>query len=323
MTDAAPVLEELILDGIDRDTALTIGVFDGVHRGHRYLLDALKQRAAARGLATGVITLHPHPALVLNPRAGIVYLTTLEGRVSLLRRSGVALVLPLTFTAEIAHLSARDFLTALRERLRLRFLLTGPDFALGRERGGGGDTLARLGGEMGFEVESLGPLIEDGLAISSTAVRTALEEGDVAKAGRLLGRPFTLHGPVVHGVERGGVIGFPTANIAVGPGMALPSFGVYVSRARVGGHAYNSVTNIGRRPTFDNGERTVEVHIMDFAGDIYGKEMRIDLLKRLRGEVRFADADALSEQIGNDVVAARQYLETASQPERSGEPLHS
>ncbi len=308
MMAAAP-LGELHVDGLARDTALTVGVFDGVHRGHLYLLHILRERATARGLATGVITLHPHPALVLNPTADIAYLTSLEERVRLLRTSGVDFVLPLTFTAEVARLSAADFLAALQERLRMRFLLAGPDFALGRGREGGGEALQRLGAEAGFEVESVGPLVEDGLVVSSSAIRDALEAGEIATVNRLLGRPFSLAGPVVRGVERGRVIGFPTANIAIGSGLALPPFGVYVTRASVKGKSYQSVTNIGRRPTFEDGERTVEVHIMDFGGDLYGRELRVDVLKRLRGEERFAGADALIEQIGKDVEAARQYFE--------------
>jgi riboflavin kinase/FMN adenylyltransferase len=310
MTDAEP-LGELQVEGLTRDTALTVGVFDGVHRGHLHLLRTLQERASARGLATGVITLHPHPALVLNPSAGIVYLTSLEERVRLLRASGVDFVLPLTFTAAVARLSASDFLAALQERLRMRFLLAGPDFALGRGREGGGEALKRLGQDAGFEVESVGPLVEGGLVVSSSAIRAALESGDIACVNRLLGRTFSLAGPVVRGVERGRVIGFPTANIAVGSGLALPEFGVYVTRASVEGRSYQSVTAIGRRPTFEDGERTVEVHIMDFGGDLYGRELRVDVLKRLRGEERFPDADALIEQIGRDVEAARQYFELA------------
>jgi len=155
MMDAGP-LGELQVEGLAKDTALTVGVFDGVHRGHLHLLRTLRERASARGLATGVITLHPHPALVLNPTAGIVYLTSLEERVRLLRASGVDFVLSLTFTPEVAHLSAADFLAALQERLRMRFLLAGPDFALGRGREGGGEALKRLGQDAGFEVESVG-----------------------------------------------------------------------------------------------------------------------------------------------------------------------
>jgi riboflavin kinase/FMN adenylyltransferase len=304
--------DELAAVALERDTALTVGVFDGVHRGHRHLLAWLKDRAAARGLASGVITLHPHPALVLNPRAPVVYLTSLEERVELLRAGGVDFVLPVTFTPEVARLSARDFVGLLIERLRMRFFLVGPDFALGRDRQGSADVLSQLGLEMGFEVESAGPLVEGGRVVSSSAVRDALAAGEVEAVGSLLGRPFSLHGPVVRGVERGKVMGFPTANIAVGPGMALPAFGVYATRAYVdvGGVARKSVTNIGRRPTFDNGERTVEVYIMDFDADIYGRELRIDVLKRLRGETRFADPQELVEQIQRDVAAAREYLES-------------
>jgi riboflavin kinase/FMN adenylyltransferase len=308
MSDAASLLRELTVAGLDRDTALTIGVFDGVHRGHLYLLDTLRERAATRGLVAGVITLHPHPALVFDPRAGIAYLSSLEERVRLLRESGVDFALPLTFTPEVAHLSAAEFVAALRERLRLRFLLVGPDFALGRGRQGDATTLAEIGRQIGFEVEPLPPLVENGIVVSSSAIRAALEAGDIDTVNDLLGRPFSLHGPIVRGVERGRVIGFPTANVAIGSGLALPPFGVYVTRAWVDGAGYPSVTNIGRRPTFDNGERTVEVHIMDFDSDLYGKEVRVDVLKRLRGEVRFEGAEALSEQIRRDVVAARQYF---------------
>jgi len=307
--------DELAAVAAERDTALTVGVFDGVHRGHRHLLALLKERATARGLASGVITLHPHPALVLDPRAPVVYLTSLEERVELLRAGGVDFVLPVTFTPEVARLSARDFVGVLIERMR--FLLVGPDFALGRGREGNADVLLQLGSEMGFEVESAGPLVEGGRVVSSSAVRDALAAGEVEVVRGLLGRPFSLRGPVVSGVERGKVMGFPTANIAVGPGMALPAFGVYATRAHlpagqagVGGVAHESVTNIGRRPTFENGERTVEVYIMDFDADIYGRELRIDVLKRLRGETRFADPQALAEQIRRDVANAREYLES-------------
>ena len=303
------LLDELSLPAEARDTAITIGVFDGVHRGHRFLMQTLQERARARGFASVIVTLHPHPALVLNPNAGIVYLTTLQERVSLLRETGVDYVLPLTFTREIAALSAREFVALLRERLRMRFFLIGPDFALGRGREGSVERLTELGAAAGFEVESVDAIVEGGVVVSSTAIRAALDKGDMATVNNLLGRPFSLRGPVVRGVERGKVIGFPTANIAVGP-VALPPFGVYVTRAAVEGISYDSVTNIGRRPTFDDGERSVEVHIMDFDGDLYDKEMHLDILERLRGEVRFANADALAEQIRKDVVAAREYLST-------------
>lgn len=308
MSESVSPVEELSAVKVERETALTVGVFDGVHRGHLHVLETLKRRASERGLASGVITLHPHPALVLNPSMPIVYLTTIEERVELLRASGVDFVVPLTFTLDLARFSAREFVTLLVEKLRMRFLLIGPDFALGRGREGGPELLSQLASEMGFELEKVGPFVEKGHVISSSTVRAALQEGDLENVAQLLGRPFSLHGPVVHGVERGKVMGFPTANIGVGSGMALPPFGVYVTRAHIGAATYDSVTNIGRRPTFDNGERTVEVYIMDFDGDLYGAEVRIDVLKRLRGEVRFASVDELAGQIRKDVEDARAYL---------------
>ena len=311
MTDVAP-MGELTVAGHDRETAITIGVFDGVHRGHLYLLGLLRERAAARGLAAGVITLHPHPALVFNPQAGIAYLSSLEERVRLLRQSGVDFVLPLTFTPEVARLSAAGFIAELCERLRMCLLLVGPDFALGRGRQGNAAALSTIGKTMGFDVGSLTPLADNGLVVSSSAIRASLEAGDIDTVNRLLGRPFSLGGPVVRGVERGRILGFPTANVAIGSGLALPPFGVYVTHASVDGAGYASVTNIGRRPTFDDGERTVEVHIMDFERDLYGKEVRVDVLKRLRGEVRFDGAEALSEQIRKDVAAARRYFEAGA-----------
>lgn len=301
--------EELSAEAPPRETALTVGVFDGVHRGHRHLIAWLKDRAASRGLAAGVITIHPHPALVLDPKAPVAYLTTLEERVTLLREAGADFVAPITFTREVAAMAARDFAALLVEKLRLRFLLMGPDFAMGRGREGGPEVLAALGHEMGFEVESVGPLVDRGKVVSSSAVREALTAGDLEEVRLLLGRPFSITGPVVRGVERGKVMGFPTANIAVGPGTALPPDGVYVTRASLEGPPRKSVTNIGKRPTFADGERSIEVFIMDFEGDIYGRELRIDVLKRLRGEVRFAGPDELAEQIQKDVRAAEEYLE--------------
>jgi len=308
MSESVSFVEELSAVKVERETALTVGVFDGVHRGHLHVLETLKRRASEGGLASGVITLHPHPALVLNPSTPIVYLTTIEERVELLRASGVDFVVPLTFTLDLARYSARDFVSLLVQRLRMRFLLIGPDFALGRGREGGPELLSQLASEMGFGLEKVGPFVERGQVISSSTVRAALQEGDLETVAELLGRPFSLHGPVVHGVERGKVMGFPTANIGVGSGMALPPFGVYVTRAHIGAATYDSVTNIGRRPTFDNGERTVEVYIMGFDGDLYGAEVRIDVLKRLRGEVRFASVEELAEHIRKDVEDARAYL---------------
>ncbi|MEX1255469.1 MAG: bifunctional riboflavin kinase/FAD synthetase [Dehalococcoidia bacterium] len=301
--------EELSRIAPGRPSALTIGKFDGVHRGHQYLVGHLLERARAEGLASVVVTLHPHPIAVLRPGTLITYLCSLEERVTLLRALGVDSVGVLSFTSELAQLSYRDFVALLVEHLDLRLLLIGPDFALGRDREGNVKALRALGEEIGLRVETIPLLSEDTAKVGSGAVREALAQGDMESVTQLLGRPFALRGPVVRGAERGATIGFPTANIAVGPDLALPAFGVYVTRAYLGETAYESVTNIGQRPTFNESRPTIEVHLLDFEGDCYERELRIELLHRLRPEQKFAGVDELVAQIGRDVGATRAYVQ--------------
>lgn len=306
--------EELSRYAAGRPSAVTVGVFDGVHLGHRHLIAALRARAAERGLASTVVTLHPAPVQVLRPAVRIAYLTSLEERVELLRATGVDAVAPLTFTSEVAELSASDFVGLLHTTLGMRFLLMGPDNAFGRGREGTPARVSEIGDELGFEVEVLErPLAGGDGRVSATAVRRALAAGDVDLARQLLGRPFALRGPVVRGHERGLGIGFPTANLAVTPDRALPAFGVYVSRATVGGQSYPSATNIGINPTFDDDRPSVETYILDFEGDLYGRELRIEILHRLRGELRFGGIDALKAAIAADVRSVRDYF-AAEQP---------
>ncbi len=301
--------EELSRHAAGRPSAVTVGVFDGVHLGHRHLIAALRARAAERGLASTVVTLHPAPVQVLRPAVRIAYLTSLEERVELLRATGVDAVAPLTFTSEVAELSASDFVELLHATLGMRFLLMGPDNAFGRGREGTPAHVSQIGDELGFEVEVLErPLAGGDGRVSATAVRRALAAGDVDLARQLLGRPFALRGPVVRGHDRGLGIGFPTANLAVTPDRALPAFGVYVSRATVGGRSYQSATNIGINPTFDDDRPSVETYILDFEGDLYGRELRIEVLHRLRGERRFDGIDALKAAIAADVRAVRDYF---------------
>ena len=308
----APVLlsrEELSRHAVARPLAVTIGVFDGVHLGHRHLIDTLKQRAAERGLASGVVTLHPDPVQVLRPNIPIAYLTSLEERVELLRGTGVDTVAPLTFTSEVAELSAFKFLELLHATLNIRFVLMGPDHAFGRGREGTPQRVAEIGEELGFEVEVLPqPLEGTSGAVSATAIRRALTEGDMAVVQQLLGRPFSIRGPVVRGAERGRTIGFPTANIAVAPDRALPAYGVYITRAMVGAHTYASATNIGIKPTFVDERPSVETYILDFEGDLYGREVRIEVLHRLRGEIKFDSIEALTAAIDADVQQTRDYF---------------
>lgn len=301
--------EELARHAPGRPCAITVGVFDGVHLGHRHLIDALRASAAERGLASAVVTLHPDPVQVLRPDLRVAYVTSLEERVELLRATGVDAVAPLTFTSEVAELSAHDFVRLLHETLDMRFLLMGPDHAFGRGREGTPQRVAEIAADLGFDLETLPlPLAGTSGAVSSTSIRRALADGDMETAARLLGRPFAVRGPVVRGNERGRGIGFPTANIAVTPDRALPAYGVYVTRAHVGGRTYQSATNIGVNPTFDDARPAIETYLLDFEGDLYGRELRVEMLHRLRGETKFESIDALIAAIDADVQATRDYF---------------
>ena len=291
------------------DTALTIGVLDGVHRGHQALIDRLAHEARTRALSPGVVTLHPHPITVLRPDIAASYLTSLDDRIELMREAGADWVLPLTFTSEVSEVPAEDLARAFFEHLRMRLIVLGPDAAFGR--GAPKDTPERmraLGQELGFDVVQIEPLMHDHERYSSTAVRKALAEGEMDRVTALLGRPYRLSGPVIKGFERGRTIGFPTANISVAADRAMPALGVYATRAEVAGRHLLGATNIGRRPTFDTGHVSIETHLLDFEGDIYGERLELELVHRLRGEVKFDSVDALVEQIGRDVAESRKVL---------------
>lgn len=289
--------------------ALTLGVFDGVHRGHQLLFNLLRTEAASRQLSTGIITFHPHPITVLRPDIEISYLTSLETRVEQLRATGVDSVVVVQFTSELAQVSAEDFASILVEETGLKLLVTGHDFTLGRNREGSSDQLKRIGTNLGFEVYPIELLPKDGEPVSSTRVRNALTSGEMDVATELLGRPFVLRGPIVHGDERGRTIGFPTINLGLSPDLMLPADGVYVSYTEVAGIRLMGCTNIGVRPTFDGVKRVVETHLLDFEGDLYGQVASIELLDMLRPEQKFEGPEILIAQIGRDVAATRTYFQ--------------
>jgi riboflavin kinase/FMN adenylyltransferase len=288
---------------------LTIGVFDGVHRGHQMLIERARTEARSRGLGTGVVTFHPNPITVLRPGTPFAYLTTLERRVELLKSTGVDWVAVIQFTSELSLVSAEDFARVLVEEAGMRLLVVGEDFAFGRGREGNVPRLRELGSELGFEVIPVPLLTHDSPdAISSTRVRRALAEGQMTEVARLLGRPYTLRGPVLHGDERGRTIGFPTINLGFSADQALPPDGVYVTRAEVRGTVYSGATNIGTRPTFDGTDRRVETYVLDFDGNVYGEVVRIEFLERLRDELKFVSVEALVAQMDRDVAATRKYF---------------
>lgn len=292
-----------------RPCGVTIGVFDGVHRGHQHLIGVLTERARPERLATVALTFNPHPRTVLRPGTAVTYLTSLEERVELLQGQGLDSVGVLAFTSELAQLSAEDFLSLLVQELEMRLLVVGPDFALGRNRAGTIGAMREIGERLGFRVEVAPLLAEVDEKVGSSAIRQALATGDVERVGRLLGRPFSLRGPVVAGDCRGRTLGFPTANIAIGLDRALPAYGIYVTRSYVRESAYESCTSIGIRPTFDVEPRpVVETFILDFDEEIYGREMQIDLLHRLRDEERFASAEELIAQMEKDAGDTRDWF---------------
>ena len=297
-----------------KGTALTIGNFDGVHRGHQHLIRFVIERAQQLDLSGGAVTLYPDPARVLRPQEPMQYLTSLEERLELLRRLGLDLVVPLTFTSELAEVSPRAFVTLLREELNLRLLVMGPDNAFGRNREATPERMAELGQSLGFEVEVLPrPLTEAERTVSSTAIRSALAAGDIEAVAQQLGRRYSLRGPVVQGDQRGRHLGFPTANIAVTADRALPAYGIYATWAYLGEKRYASATSIGTRPTFDGVAPSVEVYIMDFHEDIYDRNLRIELVERLRPELKFDGVEALIEEMNRDVARSRQILQRDAQ----------
>jgi len=304
------VEEELAELSSEKDMLLTIGVFDGVHLGHKYLISQLKERARQQNLLSGVVTFRQHPLEVLSPQTELPYLTNLEEKGNLLKKEGVEAVITLSFTPELAQLSASQFVSLLKKYLRMRGLVIGPDFALGRDREGNADTLRKLGQEMGFSVTVIPPVKINGEIVSSTAIRNALANGDMKRVVSLIGRPFSLQGRVTTGAGRGLKLGFPTANLEIDPKQTLPPEGIYATWAYIDGKAFKSVTNIGRRPTFGGNGRTVETYILDYHGNLYGRELKIELVERLRGEKRFDTVEELKKQITEDVKRGKAVLDS-------------
>ena len=291
------------------ETFLTVGVFDGVHRGHRHLLELLKRQAARAGCVSGVVTFRNHPLTVLRPAAPVRLITTVEERVRLLQGMGIETVVPITFTLEVSRVPAREFVMMLQRHLRMRGMVVGPDFALGHNREGTPQVLRVAGRELGFTVTVARPYEDGGVRVSSTATRNALAEGDVAMASNFLGRSYALEGEVVHGEGRGGsLLGYPTANVAVDHDLLLPGDGIYATWIYVDQRRYQAATSIGVRPTFGLGERTVEAFLLDFRGDLYQKTVRLEFVERLRDEVAFDTAEALKRQMVMDVEETRRIL---------------
>jgi riboflavin kinase / FMN adenylyltransferase len=293
-----------------KNTWLTIGSFDGVHRGHQEIVRNLSSGAHAAGTQAVVLTFHPHPAKVLGKRHDFYYLTSPEERATLLGEMGVDMVVTYPFDREVAATSARDFVAEIHSHLGFRYLWIGHDFALGRDREGDLPTLRSLGDEFGFSVEVVEQVKVNELSVSSSQIRALLRDGAVDQAELLLGRPYSVKGKVIPGDGRGRTIGVPTANLDVWEEKQLPRMGVYVCQALIGGEYHGAVANIGVRPTFDQRDMIphVEAHLLDFDQDLYGQELSLGFIQRLRDEQRFPNPQALVAQIFQDIEKGRLIL---------------
>ena len=292
-----------------RDSALTIGVFDGVHRGHRHLIDALVEEARHNGLLAGVVTFKNHPITVLRPGTRVQLLTNVAERTRLLNELGVDFVAAVEFDTALAGLSSRDFLGVLASELRMRKLVVGPDFAMGRDRDGSVETLPAITSELGAGFNAVDLVTDPSGIVKSTAIRKQIADGDVSTAANLLGRNFSITGTVGGGLQRGREMGFPTANLEVEADLIIPGDGIYATWAHLESGTHMAATSIGLRPTFDDGEnRTIEAFLLDFSEDIYGQSIRLEFVKRLRGEEKYDTVEALMEQIDRDVQDTRSAL---------------
>ena len=304
--------EELAIPKLSADTAVTIGVFDGVHLGHQHLLRSVAQAAKERGLSPAVVTFCNHPRSVLRPDDPVRWLTSLEDKVALLHASGIEHVVLITFTRDFSLLTAEEFTLALRDSLRMAHMAVGPNFAMGYQRQGTFPVLQELGHKHDFTVEQATSLESGGARINSTGVREALGVGDVEKVTAYLGRYFHVAGEVEHGEGRGGSeLGFPTVNLHLEESQALPGDGVYAAQAVVDGSRYTAAASVGTKPTFHtDGRLTVEAYLLDYTGDLYDRQVRLEFIKRLRPQEQFGTPEALAAQMARDVEDVKEVMRT-------------
>lgn len=289
-------------------SAVAIGNYDGVHYGHRAILKQLKAHARSHKLKSVLLTFDPHPAKFLAPKAGIHLINTLDQKLELLTRTGIDAVVILPFTKRFAQTKPKAFFcNVLLKSLNAKFIIVGHDFTFGAGRRGTVETLEELGHQNQIDVHLVPAQTHHGVLVSSSVIRNLIREGDISQANKLLTRSFFIDGTVVHGHHRGTALGIHTANIKTNNEL-LPPDGVYATWATVGKKQYASATNIGKNPTFDNEERSIECHILDFDKDLYGKTIRVTFEQRIRDEIRFASPQALVEQIGKDIWVARKIL---------------
>ena len=289
---------------------VTLGTFDGIHLGHQHIIQQLVSQAHQAQHTTVVVTFHPHPALVLSGETFPFILTTPAQRAELLGQLGVDIVITHPFNPQIANLTAEEFIVPLNQRLNIRQLWVGYDFAMGKDKEATPPELSRLGEKYGFKVKQISPFYMDGKIVSSSWIRELLAEGDVERAAALLGRPHRIEGEVVEGDKRGQKLGFPTSNLNIPATMARLRSGVYACYVWVEGERWKAVANVGVRPTFERQPVPVrlETHILGFSGALYGETLVVEFIAFLREERKFENIAALQTQIEHDISRARQKL---------------
>lgn len=295
----------------ERGTVVTVGTFDGVHRGHWAVLQEIRRRALVGGRRSVLVTFHPHPLRIVRPDAAPELLTTPKEKTEILAESGLDYAVFLPFTPALSRYEPRRFVEEiLIGRLGMQELVIGYDHGFGRGRSGDAGTLREIGGELGFAVDVVGPVPAGDSAASSSRVRQAVRDGDMEEAALGLGRPYSVLGLVVRGDGRGRTLGFPTANLRVpDTDKLIPREGIYAVRGVLRAGTFPGALHLGPRPTFRGSPPTIELHLMDFEGDLYGEEIRVDFLRRLRGVQPFSSVQALVEQMRQDVARAREVLE--------------
>ncbi len=294
----------------DRGTVATVGTFDGVHRGHWTVLREIRERADATGRRSVLVTFDPHPLRIVRPEHAPLMLTTPVEKKEILAEAGLDYAVFLSFTEALSRYEPRRFVEEiLVERLRVEELVIGYDHGFGRDREGDPTTLRDIGDELGFTVDVVPPVVVGAEAVSSSRIRRMLMEGRVSGVIEPLGRPYSIRGIVVRGEGRGRGLGFPTANLAIGErDKLIPPEGIYAVRAILRSGTYMGALHMGPRPTFKGSPPSVELHLLDFDRDIYGEEIRVDFIERLRGIEPFTGVDALVDQIRKDVDRAREIV---------------
>jgi riboflavin kinase/FMN adenylyltransferase len=296
-----------------KNPVLTIGNFDGVHKGHMSLFDKVKEQAKKIDGTSVVMTFDPHPLKVMNSRSSPPIITPTGQKLELIARTGIDLIICIKFTLEFASITARDFIKDLLvERLGIKEIVVGYDYSFGYKREGNIELLRELGKQYKYKVHVVSPVMVDNILVSSTTIRKLIKEGKLSEAKLLLGRDYQISGTVIKGKNRGArLLGFPTANLKIIDELIRKN-GVYAVKVILGDRTYPGVTNIGFNPTFHENTLSIETHILDFSGDILGRTMRVDFIERLRDEKSFENLEQLARQISRDIANARDILTRSS-----------